>query len=79
MVAMPLSGLIMAVNSKYGIKWFGIDFIGGLDNEAYRDFFKEVHEAIGAILVIIVILHIAGALKHKFIDKDDTMKRMSLK
>ncbi len=79
MVAMPLSGLIMAVNSKYGIKWFGINFSGGLDNEAYRDFFKEVHEAIGAILLIIVILHIAGALKHKFIDKDDTMKRMSLK
>jgi len=79
MVAMPLSGLIMAVNSKYGIKWFGIDFIGSLDNEACREFFKEVHEAIGAILLIIVILHIAGALKHKFIDKDDTMKRMSLK
>jgi cytochrome b561 len=38
-----------------------------------------VHEFIGAILVTIVILHIAGALKHKFIDKDDTMKRMSLK
>jgi cytochrome b561 len=24
-------------------------------------------------------VHILGALKHKFIDKDDTMKRMSLK
>jgi len=76
---MPLSGLIMAVNSKYGIKWFGIDFIGGLDNAAYRDFFKEVHETVGAMLLIIVILHILGALKHKFIDKDGTMKRMSLK
>lgn len=79
MVAMPTSGLIMAVNSKYGVKWFGMDFIEGLDNAVLRDAFKEVHEVIGAILLLAVILHIAGALKHTFIDKDETIKRMSLK
>lgn len=79
MVAMPLSGLIMAVNSKYGVKWFGIDFIDGLDNSSMRDLFKEVHETVGALLLLIVILHIAGALKHKFIDKDETVKRMTFK
>jgi cytochrome b561 len=79
MVAMPLSGLIMAINSKYGVKWFGMDFIAGLDNKAGRELFKEVHEVVGAVLLIIVIVHILGALKHKFIDKDDKMKRMSLK
>lgn len=79
MVAMPLSGLIMAINSKYGVVWFGIDLISGLDNKDLRELFKEVHEIIALILVVVVILHIIGALKHKFIDKDDTMKRMSLK
>ncbi len=79
MVAMPLSGLIMAVNSKYGVKWFGMDFIGGLDNSSMRDLFKEVHEVVGAVLLLVVILHVVGALKHKFIDKDATMQRMSLK
>lgn len=79
MVAMPASGLIMAINSKYGVKWFGIDFIAGLDNKAGRELFKAVHEIVGAVLLIVVIVHILGALKHKFIDKDDTMKRMSLK
>ena len=79
MIAMPLSGLIMAVSSKYGVKWFGMDFIGGLDNTPLREAFKEVHEVIGAIILLVLILHILGALKHKFIDKDDTMKRMSLK
>lgn len=79
MIAMPLSGLIMAVSSKYGVKWFGMDFIGGLDNTPLREAFKEVHEIIGAIILLVLILHILGALKHKFIDKDDTMKRMSLK
>lgn len=79
MVALPLSGLIMAVNSKYGVKWFGIDFIAGLDNSAMRDVFKEVHEVVGAIMLAVLVLHILGALKHKFIDKDTTMQRMSLK
>lgn len=79
MLAMPISGLIMAVNSKYGIKWFGLDFIAGLDNPAMRDVFKEAHEVVGALLLILIILHFVGALKHKLIDKDKTMERMSLK
>lgn len=79
MVALPLSGLVMAVNSKYGVKWFGIDFIAGLDNSPMRDLFKEVHEVVGAIMLAVLVLHIVGALKHKFIDKDTTMQRMSLK
>ena len=69
----------MATNSKYGIKWFGIDLIQGLDNKDMRELFKEVHEVIGVIILLVIILHIAGALKHLFIDKDETPKRMSLK
>lgn len=78
MIALPVSGLVMSAYSKYGVKWFGIPFIKGLDNNAMREFYLEVHEAVGIIVLLLVILHIAGALKHKFIDKDDTMKRMSL-
>ena len=76
MVALPLSGVIMAVASKYGIKWFGLEFIGGLDNKALREAFKEVHEIVGIVILVVVAVHILGALKHKFIDKDDTLKRM---
>jgi cytochrome b561 len=76
MVALPLSGLVMAVASKYGVKWFGLDFIGGLDNTPLREVFKEAHEIIGVVILLIIILHILGALKHKFIDKDETLDRM---
>ena len=76
MVALPLSGLVMAIASKYGIKWFGLEFIGGLDNTPLRKAFKEVHEIVGIVLLLVLVLHILGALKHKFIDKDDTLKRM---
>lgn len=76
MVALPLSGVLMAINSKYGIKWFGMDFLGGSDNKPIRELFKETHEFIGIIILLVIILHILGALKHKFIDKDETLSRM---
>lgn len=79
MVLLPLSGVIMAANSKYGIKWFGIALMEGLDNSELRHTFEEVHEFLGLLILLVIIVHIAGALKHKFIDKDDTASRMSLK
>jgi cytochrome b561 len=78
MVAMPVSGLIMALGSKYGVKWFGIKILPGFDNEALRDIFLSVHTWVGIAMALLILLHIAGALKHKFINKDGTMKRMSL-
>lgn len=79
MIALPVSGVIMATYSKYGIKWFGYPLIKGLDNNAARESFKEIHELIGVVILVMLILHIAGALKHHFVDKDDTLKRMTLK
>lgn len=78
MIALPVSGVIMATYSKYGIKWFGIPLIKGLDNNEMREVFEQIHEIFGLIILVMIILHITGALKHKFIDKDETLKRMSL-
>jgi cytochrome b561 len=78
MIALPVSGLVMSAYSKYGVKWFGIPFIKGLDNNAMREFYLNIHVALGWVVLLFVILHIAGALKHKLIDKDETLKRMSL-
>ena len=80
MFALPITGLVMAMNSKfeYGVKWFGISLMNGLDNKAVRESFVEVHEVVGIIMLVVIGVHVLGALKHKFIDKDGTMKRMSL-
>lgn len=78
MIAMPLSGLIMTLYSKYGLKWFGIPVLPGLDDKGIREAFLLVHESVAIALALLIVLHIAGALKHKFINKDETLKRMSL-
>ena len=77
MLALPFSGLKTAIYSKYGVKWFGMNFIAGVDDKMVRDFYKEAHEIVGIIILVIIAIHILGALKHKFIDKDETLKRMS--
>jgi cytochrome b561 len=76
MLVIPTSGLIMSIAGKYGVKWFGLDFITGFENQALREIFHEIHEIAGVILLAIVALHVAAALKHKFVDKDETMSRM---
>lgn len=79
MLAMPLTGVLMTLYSKYGLKWFGLDVFGGLDNADLRDIFQEGHELFAYVLLILFILHVAGVLKHLVIDKDDTLSRMSLR
>ena len=79
MVLLPSSGVAMALYSKYGIKWFGIPLAEGLGDEAMRDIFKNAHEIIGIILLVLLGLHILAVLKHTFVNKDGTLKRMTFK
>lgn len=79
MLAMPITGLTMALCSKYGVTWFGMPFLKGSDDPAMRDIFKELHEVVGIIFLVTIVFHILAAIKHKVVDKDDVMKRMLLK
>ena len=78
MLAVPLAGIAMTACSKYGMKWFGLHLFSGVDNPGLRDIFKETHEIIGLVLITVIVLHVMAAIKHKVVDKDDVMKRMSL-
>ncbi len=78
MIAMPVSGLIMTIYSKYGLKWFGISVIKGLNDNGMRELYESAHGIIGWVFIVVIGLHILGALKHKLIDKDGTLARMSL-
>jgi len=76
MVATPLAGIIMSISSKYGIHWFGIKLVGGIDNKASRELFYEFHEVFGLLILLILFFHIAGAFKHALVDKDGTIRRI---
>ncbi|MGX5172458.1 cytochrome b [Aliikangiella sp. IMCC44653] len=55
--------------------WFSVPSMGQLfDNQA--DIAGDIHRWLAYILIGLVVVHIGGALKHHFIDKDNTLKRM---
>lgn len=79
MLALPVTGLLMTLYSKYGLLWFGIKVFEGLDMPQLRDAFKEAHEIIAISLLTLIVLHVLAAFKHKWLDKDTVMSRMTLK
>jgi cytochrome b561 len=89
MFALPLSGWIMdsawekaADNPNF---WFGlfewprIAAVMALDpatKKAVHEAFEATHGLSANILYLLFFLHLAGALKHQFIDKDRELARM---
>lgn len=75
---LPLSGWLFSSASGFPVKYFGVVPLPDLvdKNKELAELFKTVHELLGWALVLILGAHIAGALKHQFIDKDRTLGRM---
>ena len=85
MVLMPLTGMIHSGASGHGFGIFGLELFphqyteGGQPipySESWRDIGQTAHKYFGYLIIALIALHIAGALKHHFIDKDSTLKRM---
>ncbi len=76
--ALPLNGWLMSSAGDFPITFFGIDvpYIT-TKNEALFQTSREIHERLAFILMLVIGLHAAGALKHHFIDRDETLKRMT--
>ncbi len=78
MIALPLSGWLITSASGLPVSFFGLfvfpDMVG--PDENLRRVFTQVHEWLSYALIAVICLHIAAALKHHFINKDDILKRI---
>ena len=79
LVAVPLTGWVhhAAVTGFAPILWplpQGLPFVP--QSEIVAASAASLHWVFTKVLVISVLLHIAGALKHHFIDRDSTLRRM---
>ncbi len=82
-IAVPLFGWIMSsASGKYPISMFGLfewPFIplAHLSNAfEIKELFKEMHELFAFAMMALVGVHIAAAIYHHKIKKDDVLKRM---
>ena len=81
MLAIPLVGWIMvsAFSGGHGVGFFGLFEIPGLPLQKNQDTagaLHEVHELLAILMLLLFVLHVAAALKHQFVDRDATMRRM---
>lgn len=79
LIAMPLSGWILSTSAGRAPDFFGLMSLplpGIAENETVRNLSGEAHEILAWALFILVCFHVLGALKHRFIDKDNTFQRM---
>jgi len=61
--------------------WFGVlplpDFVS--PNKELAEAIKPWHGRLAFLMAFLVLAHVAGAIKHQFLDRDGLISRMSLR
>ena len=81
MIVVPLSGYLMSNAGGHPINFFGLGELPALvgESEAIGELTHEMHEIMGWSILVLIVLHMAGAIKHRLKDKGgetDILKRM---
>lgn len=84
---MPISGIMMSAFGGYGLAVFGLEIFPENPDSAnpgefipFNDLLAQlghvIHGLGGKLMILAIVLHLGGALKHHLIDKDRTLIRM---
>ena len=74
----PVSGYLYSLASGIPVTYLGILPMPVImePNPYLKPLLKQLHYVLNVTLLVSVGLHVLAALKHQFIDRDGTMKRM---
>ncbi len=78
LIVLPVSGVVTVATSDVGKALQAWD-ASLLPKKFSGVFAHDVHETLVTVLIVLVIVHVLGAIKHQFIMKDGLMERMSLR
>jgi cytochrome b561 len=78
-LAIPLSGWLMSSASGFQVVYLGVLPIPDLlpKDKALAEQLKDLHESLNFLMLAVVVLHVAAALKHHLVDRDDVLARMA--
>ena len=78
MLAIPASGYLLQLGGGHAGGLSRADSAAASDRAgpALKELLKNVHIALNYTLLVLVALHVAGALKHQWLDRDGLLSRM---
>jgi cytochrome b561 len=77
---LPISGVMTVITSSAGKALLAGNANLLPKEHGYEHVFAhEVHEQLVTVLIVLVVIHLLGAIKHQFITKDGLMERMMLR
>jgi cytochrome b561 len=77
LILQPLWGYLGSTFTKYPIKYFGLPLPHwGWDSPSLKDLFSVLHLATACLLMAVIAVHVAAALKHLIVDRDGVFQRM---
>jgi cytochrome b561 len=78
MFALPVTGWVMSSATDIPVSFFGLFELPNLVSHNDRLFhtFIEIHKWLGYALIVFILIHAGAALRHHWVFKDDTLKRM---
>ena len=78
MFAVPLSGYLFSSAANVQVVYLGIVPLPMLiaPDPALKTVLRDVHVALNYTLAVLVVLHVAAALKHQWFDRDGLLSRM---
>lgn len=78
LLAIPISGWVYSSATGVSVVYLGIVPLPDLvaKDKALGDALRIVHVALNSLLVAVVCLHIAAAIKHHLVDRDAVLTRM---
>jgi cytochrome b561 len=76
--AIPLTGWMMSSARNFPVSWFNLLQLPDLvqPGRGTYELMHDLHKTLVYALFVVALLHVAGALKHHFLDKSDILKRM---
>lgn len=79
MIVVPVTGYVITTSEGQGVSMFGLFEVPAMmpKSDTTRDLAIAIHYYFAYAGIALVLGHAGAALKHHFVNKDDTLKRMS--
>jgi cytochrome b561 len=78
LLTIPLAGWVMNSAANFPLRWFGLFTIPAIaePSRELRELAGSVHGIAVVLLLLLLSVHVAAALKHHYLDRDNVLRGM---